>query len=70
MGVAWSAGVVAAKLDWLPALSRMPVALAASATLKVPTAVLAAAAAPSLRVRVAVAPVVVTLARLPPLGTL
>ena len=54
MGVAWSVGVVAAKLDWLPALSRMPVALAASATLKVPTAVLAAAA-PSVMVRVAVA---------------
>ena len=67
-GVAWSAGAVAAKDDWLPAASRMPLALAARATLKVPTAVLAAPA-PSVIVRVAVAPAVETAASVPALGT-
>ena len=54
--------------DWLPAASRIPVALAARATVKVPTAVFAAPA-PSAIVRVATAPAVATLDSVPPLGT-
>jgi hypothetical protein len=41
-GLAPSVGAAAAKEDWLPAASRMPVPLAARATVKVPTAVFAA----------------------------
>ena len=63
-----SVGAAAANEDWLPAASRMPVALAARATVNVPTAVFAAPA-PSVIVSVAPAPEVATLASVPPLGT-
>ncbi len=66
--MALSVGAVAAKVAWLPAASRIPVALAASATVKLPTAV-SAAPAPSVSVSVATAPEVETLASVPPLGT-
>src|SRR2546426_321514 len=68
-GVAWSAGALEPKEDWLPAASRMPVALAARVTRKLPTAVFWAPA-PSARTRVTLAPEVETEAREPPLGTL
>ena len=58
-GVAWSTGAVEPKEAWLPAASRMPVALAASTTRKVPTAVFWAPA-PSAMTSVAVAPEVET----------
>ena len=67
-GAAPSAGAVAPKLDWLPAASRIPVALVASATVKLPTAVFAAPA-PSVIVSVAVVVATATLASVPPLGT-
>ena len=66
--MAWSVGAVEPKEDWLPAASRMPVALAASVTRKAPTAVLAAPA-PSVIDRVAVAAAVETAASEPALGT-
>ena len=68
-GAAPSVGVVAAKVDWLLAASRMPLALVARAMVKVLTAV-SAAPAPSLRVRVAVVPATATEARVPALGML
>ena len=68
-GAAASAGAAAANDDWLPAASRIPLAPAASATVKLPTAV-SAAPAPSVRVSVAMEPLVLTLASVPPLGTL
>src|SRR5881397_1801497 len=68
-GVALSAGALEPKEDWLPAASRMPVALGARVTRKLPTAVFWAPA-PSARTRVALAPAVETEAREPPLGTL
>ena len=67
-GAAPSAGAVAAKLERLAAASRIPVALVASATVKLPTAVFAAPA-PSVIVSVAVVPATATLASVPPLGT-
>ena len=68
-GLALSVGLVVVKLAWLPAASRMPVALVASAIVKLLTAV-SGAPAPSVIVRVAAVPEVVTEARLPALGTL
>src|ERR671936_750418 len=67
-GPAPSDGEVAANDDWLPAASRMPLALAASATVNDPTAVLAAAP-PSFSVRVAWLPDTLTDASVPPEGT-
>src|SRR2546426_301458 len=66
-GVAWSAGALEPKEDWLPAASRMPVALAARGTRKLPTAVFWAPA-PSARTRGTLAPEGETEARGPPLG--
>ncbi len=68
-GLAPSVGAAAANDDWLPAASRMPVALVASATVKLLTAV-SAAPAPSAIVSVATAPAVDTLVSEPALGTL
>ena len=61
------AGAVAAKLERLPAASRIPVALVASATVKLPTAVFCAPA-PSVIVSVAVVVATATLASVPALG--
>ena len=68
IGLAPSVGVVVVKLAWLPAASRMPVVLLASAIVKLLTAV-SGAPAPSVMVSVAVALLTLTLARLPPEGT-
>src|SRR5690242_8902759 len=67
-GLALSAGAWAANELWLPAESRTPEALAASATRKEPTEV-SAALAPSAIVSVAVAPLEDTEDSDPPLGT-
>ena len=67
-GRAPSTGALAAKAERLPAASRMPVALVASATVKEPTAV-SGAPAPSAIVSVAIVPEIETELRLPPEGT-
>ncbi len=64
-----SLGAVAAKLERLPAGSRIPAALLARATVNEPT-VVSMGPAPSVTVSVAVEPVTATLASVPPLGTL
>src|SRR5918911_4418951 len=67
-GDALSAGACAVNEPGLPALSRIPLELEASATLNEPTDV-SAALEPSFSVSVATVPLVPTLASEPPLGT-
>jgi hypothetical protein len=68
-GLALSVGAVAAKEERLPAASRIPLALLASATVKAPTAV-SGAPAPSVIVSVALPAATATEANVPPLGVL
>src|SRR5256885_863896 len=68
-GPALSAGAVAANEGGFPAASRMPLALVARATVKLPTAV-STAPAPSAMVSVATDPLVDTEPSVPPDGTL
>ena len=61
---------MAANDAWLPAWSRIPLELAANATLKLPTEVSAVAGELSAIVKVATVPLVLTLWSVPLLGTL
>lgn len=67
-GPALSAGAVAANEDRLPLASRIPVAVAARATVRLPT-VVSAAPVPSVMVKVARVPATATDASVPPDGT-